>query len=195
MEKALFELQIGEDWDQVSVVSLVDNPAIQELFLKFKESDPFKFKTEDDRQIITGPVLIPDLIVTRKIKESYFDVVFRAPQVVKIYEKFMASGSYKNTNFMHSTPLNSVDDCHLFECFLTDPSRGISAPSSFEKLPPFTWFMSYKITDPSLWKLIKENKIRGFSIEGTFSLNPVKETDQTDVILKELEAVAELLKN
>lgn len=192
----VFELQMGEDWTEVNMISFVDDPAIKTPFLNFKNQDPFKFSTLEEKRIVTGPVLIPDIIIPRRINDTVFHVVFKADQIKKVYDKFMQSKSYANSNFMHSKALNEKDDCHVFECFLTDPDRGIHPPEAFKDMPPYTWFMSYKVTGDPLWKMIKEKKINGFSIEGHFRLVPQGGTDdEAAAILQQLEEVNELVKN
>jgi hypothetical protein len=196
MEMPIFELQMGEDWTEVSLISFVDDPAIKRNFFKFRATaDPFKFSAQEDKRIVTGPVLIPDVIIPRNIKGVIFNVVFRAEQIKKIYEKVMASGSYQNANFMHSAELDE-NDCHIYECFMSDKSRGIMAPAGFEDLPDLTWYMSHKITSDELWEMIKSGKISGYSIEGHFKMIPVNEDDlDAERIMKDLQDLADLIKN
>ena len=191
----VFELQMGEDWTEVDMISFVDDPAIKTPFLKFKNENPFQFAAIEDRRIVTGPVLIPDLIIPRRVEDVMFNVVFRAEQIKKVYDKFMQSKSYSNANFMHKTELSSTDDCHLYECFLSDNARGVNAPEKFSDLPDHTWFMSYKITDDSLWQMIKDGKITGYSIEGRFKMIPTNGDAEGERVLQELDEILSQIEN
>jgi hypothetical protein len=191
----VFELEMGEDWTEVNAVSFVDNPAIRTNFLKFRNQDnPFKFSAQEDRQIVTGPVLIPDLVIPRKIENVLFNVVFRAEQIEAIFEKFMATESFKNTNFMHNSKHDTSDKAHLFEIFLVDKQRGIQPPVGFEDYPDKTWFMSHKITDSDLWALIKAGDVNGYSIEGNFKMVIPDDAPDEAAIMTVLDELAELCK-
>lgn len=185
-EPLIFELEIGEAWTEVSVVSFVDRPAIERDFFKFRGENPFRFSKSEALRIVTGPVLIPDLVIHRKIENTLFNVVFRADQVSLAYEKFVSSGSFNSTNILHSSDLPASDMSFMYETFLTDKARGIMAPKGFEDLPDKTWFMSYKITGDALWKEIELGNIRGFSIEGRFKMKPIGDLD-IDQEIAELE--------
>jgi hypothetical protein len=194
-KSVIFELEMGEDWTEVNMVSFVENPAIRAPFLKFSEQEnPFRFQAIEDRQIVTGPVLIPDLVIPRKIEQVLFNVVFRADQIDAIYEKFMATSSFRNTNFMHQLDQSTTDKCHLYETFISDKERGIQPPVGFEDHPDKTWYMSYRITDKELWTKIKAGEINGYSIEGNFKMVAPKEDQDSAAVLQVLDELAEILK-
>jgi hypothetical protein len=39
----------------------------------------------------------------------------------------------------------------------------------FEDVPDGSWFGSFKVDNDEVWKLVKEGKVRGFSVEGQFN--------------------------
>jgi hypothetical protein len=196
-DPVIFEMHMGEDWTEMTTVSFVDVPAIQRNFLAFKQEHEIQLalKTDDDKRIVTGPLLIPDMVVNRKVEDTMFQIVFRQAEVVKVYEKFMAAGAYTNTNIMHKKDLPGDDECHLYEIFMTDPDRGIKAPDGFEDLPPYTIFMSHKIIGDGLWKLIKDGDIKGYSLEGRFKMVPESKDQESLKILQELDKLNSLVKN
>jgi hypothetical protein len=92
-------------------------------------------------------------------------VTYDAEMVKKIAEKFMRDQNSNNVNKEHKDP---VDGVFMFETFLKDSSRGISAPKGFEDLPEGTWFGSYKVYNNDIWSQVKDGTFKGFSVEGEF---------------------------
>lgn len=200
-DRPLFELEGGEDWTDLSLVSFVDLPAIKREFFtfdSFQGREPFRFSSDRARQIVTGPVLIPELIIPRRIKteqgEALINVVFRSDQIPVIYERFMQKQGYMNTNLMHGKEPHDPEDCYMLELWMSDQERGVLAPRGFEDLPDKTIYASYKITSPGLWKRIEAGEIRGFSLEGRFKMKVAESTDP-EAILQAAEKLQEVLKN
>ena len=59
-------------------------------------------------------------------------------------------------------------------------------------LPAGTWFVSMKVDDPKVWKLIKDGMLNGFSVEGLFAeksvfSNQEKQINQIKQILKSIQ--------
>ena len=64
-ELPLYEAFINTDVDsdiEISQMALVENPAIEQLYVKFnkQENTNVKFSSDDERMIISGPALIAD---------------------------------------------------------------------------------------------------------------------------------------
>lgn len=199
-EMLVFELEGGEDWTELNLISFVDDPAIKRPFLAFDSfggRNPFNFSADPERRIVTGPVLIPELLIPRKIQTkggtAFINVVFRSEQVPGIYERFMESQAFVNTNLMHAKEPHDPAGCYLLEAFLSDKERGIQAPLGFQDLPDRTIFASYKIKSPSLWEKIQRREIQGYSLEGRFKMK-LSEDLEEEAILRQAEALREILK-
>jgi len=39
----------------------------------------------------------------------------------------------------------------------------------FENVPDGSWFGSFKVDNDEVWQLIKDGKVKGFSVEGVFN--------------------------
>jgi hypothetical protein len=44
-------------------------------------------------------------------------------------------------------------------------------------VPDGTWMVTMKVTDPTVWGMLKESGVTGFSIEGMFALDQVDPDD------------------
>lgn len=170
----VFNLTIEDD-NIFENVSLVDFPAIQRDFIRFAEDTEIKFKVNEEKHIVSGPVLIPDQLIYRRQGGREFYVRFSAEAIEQMALRFFADSRQNEGNVMHEVEVNGV--CY-FESYLVNKERGI-APKEFSDLPDGTWFMSAKIENPELWELIKTGKIKGFSIAADLKLTPAKDEIDT----------------
>lgn len=188
MEMPIYELLIDEkeqDDAEVSFVALVDAPAIKRDFIAFKDQ-PIPLQFNEDQHIITGPLMVPDQLIYRnsdKFGEHY--VKFSADTIRQIAIKFSKKGFQKNVNIMHDSAMK-VDGLTMFESFISNLSRGIKPMEAFADLPDGTWFGSFYVENGDVWKLVKEGKVKGFSVEGMF--------DYAKPMSKEQQALKELAK-
>jgi hypothetical protein len=71
-----------------------------------------------------------------------------------------------------------VEGVYMFESFIIDKQRGITAPTGFDNIPDGSWFGSYKIENEEVWNLIKAGTFKGFSVEGFFLKKLITATDE-----------------
>jgi len=183
-KKVLIELFIDEgDHDNaLDMISFVSAPAIEKNFMHFKENkESFKFKTTDlEKRIVTGPAMVPNQEIIRLDGEGnpYF-VFFTEDTIEKAQEVFHKYGKTKSTNFEHEVGLRDVT---VIESWLIeDPTNDKSNALGFSDLPKGSWMVSYKVDNDELWQLVKQGEVLGFSIEGVFSKNIVKMSQELDV--------------
>jgi hypothetical protein len=193
MELPIYELMINEDVQddaEVSFIALVDRPAIQKNWNAFKENIKFQIVSED-KQIISGPVMLADSPIYRNdsVNGEYY-VVFSKDTIFKIAQKFFKKGYQANVNLMHDSE-QKVSGVTMFESFISDKDRGILPMKGFEDAPDGSWFGSFKVEDDSVWQMVKEGKVKGFSVEGIFEYSKAKtkEAQLLDSIKEILQSV------
>lgn len=174
MDLPIYDLKINDteqDDAEVSFIALVDQPAIKRDFLAFKNAlgEVIKFEVvSEDQHIITGPLMVPDQLIYRnsdKFGEHY--VKFSAETIKSIAIKFSKKGYQKNVNLMHDAKMQ-VEGFTMFESFISNEQRGIKPMSAFADLPNGTWFGSFYVENDDVWQLIKNQQVKGFSVEGLF---------------------------
>jgi hypothetical protein len=192
-----------EDEVGVSAVALVDRPAIMADFMAFSADqggDTWApvwqtFKDKEDRHIVTGPLMIADLPIYRKMNGKEFYVVYESDTIYKMVQKFFKKGYQSQVNFMHDgIPVEGIT---LFESFIVDKSRGVQPLKGFEKIPAGSWFGSFIVENAEAWEKIKAGEFKGFSIEGLFTLVGLEEVLNTeqepespeDIILKRIKDI------
>jgi len=122
----------------------------------------------EDKHIISGPLMLADELIYRnnkKFGEHY--VKFSAETIKDIAIKFAKKGYQQNVNLMHSSDMK-LDGFIMFESFIVDKERGILPMQGFEDAKDGSWFGSFYVENPQAWELIKDGKVKGFSVEGFF---------------------------
>jgi hypothetical protein len=186
MEKNLpiYNLEIVSDVEsemEVDFVALVDRPAIDKNFLAFAEDKmqvAFEIQDEEE-QIITGALMLADKPIYRNDDNGEYYVVFTKDTIKQIAQKFFAKGYQSNVNLMHDSGMK-LEGLTMFESWITDEKRGILPMKGFEDVPDGSWFGSFKVNNAEVWAMIKEGKVKGFSVEGLFSYKKA-DVQQKDV--------------
>lgn len=160
----LYYMDINGTDTGVQVMSLVESPAVETMFLKFADDKkPIRLSADDERHIVSGVAMIPELPIYRRDEDGKeYYITFTAAAIERIVEKFFADGNATSINLNHAEPNT---ECVIFESYLLNHKRGI-VPVEFADYPNGTWIISAKVNDEALWSDIKAGKYNGFSIEG-----------------------------
>lgn len=160
----LYSLTIDEDGinDGITIMSIVDKPAVESDFMKFS-SQKIKLSLNDEKRIVTGCALRADYPIYRKNGDDEFYVTFGPDAIEKIVQRFMKSGLNEAVNIMHDDSMK-VDDVFLFESFILNDNHRVTH-SEFEDISNGSWMVSYKVDNDRVWDLVKEGRLRGFSVE------------------------------
>lgn len=166
-KKKRVELTVS-DTMALDAIAFVAHPAIEENFLAFSQSNIVYVKFDADRQIVTGPALIPNLDIDRVDPNTgeQYQVFFSEETVAKVALQYLRAHKQDQVNLEHALPASGIT---LFESWLiVDPKNDKAAALGYD-LPKGTWMCSFKVTDPQFWQdQIKTGKVKGFSIEGSF---------------------------
>ena len=168
----LFELVIDELKDGITAISIVDEPAILTNFMKFaSEEVEFKMAFDEDKKIITGPVIIPNVKIFRNGKSLGLDqdayVYFKEETVRILAETFLAKLRNNDTTIEHA---EESKDFTLRESWIIESKEFDKSISLGFDLPIGTWMASYKVHNDDVWKKIKDGELNGFSIEAALGL-------------------------
>lgn len=159
---------VVEDNDDtgISLISLVDDPAINMKGMAFSNKSSMSFKEVDgDKQIIVGPALIPDMRIYREDdKYGKYYVTFSAETISKMVEKFNKFGSNRKINIDHS---NQMVDAFIMEDWIVEDAVYDKSRKYGFEVPVGTYMIMVKIEDKKFWmEEVKGNGKFGFSIEG-----------------------------
>lgn len=177
----LMELRDGEIQYGLNDVALVDKPAYETMFLKFKDDTAnvkFAVQNEEER-IINGPVMIPDKLVARMEKGQPFFVAATRETIFAASQKFARENRNNNIKLTHDTE-NNTEDVFIFQSFVTD-ERWIDKVVGFEDQPLGTWYITCKVLSDKVWEQIKAGTFNGFSLEALFKMKPVTVLNESDL--------------
>lgn len=161
-------------------ISFVDFPAIECDFIQLAKEVEIQFKVNEEKRIVSGPVLIPEKPIYRRDENGReYYIKFDEKSILKFAEKFFHDHRQNEGNVQHEF---SVCGITFFESYIVNKERGI-APVEFEELPDGTWFVSAKVDNDDVWALIKEGVIRGFSVDLMAPMRQEKEIDSLDELV------------
>jgi hypothetical protein len=182
MEKKIptYRIVVNSDDDTTGVyaVSLVDEPAIEVDWIKLsKQIEEFEFSINKDKQMLFGPLLIPNKLIYRMDeKGNGYNIVFDEDTIQTIADKYNENKLGDVFNFQHS---DKKVEAVLLQNWITgevDKSNewGFS-------LPKGTWFGGVKVKDEGFWmNEIKTEKVKGFSVEIMAGTELIEMTAQAD---------------
>lgn len=182
-KRKLFEMKLDSLDQGVQFISVVKSPAIDVNWHAFSEdhSSDFKFASEEKR-MLAGPFMIPDMKIYRKSGDEEFDVYFSKETIELAVKKFAKQLRNLNLNEDHKdVPVPGF----IMESWIITSENDKSKEFGFSSLPIGTWFGIVHIEDETYWNTkIKNGEVRGFSIEGIMSLE-----NKTNQSMKKFAAV------
>lgn len=143
-------------------ISLVEQPAIDEMFLAFESHTKLKTMfTDESKHIVTGIAMRANYPIYRNDESGEFYVFFSKDTIEKMMNKFMREQRTFDISLNHN---QDVTDCYLVESFLINKERGI-CPKEFLDVEDGSWVISVKIDNPDVWNEVVNSDVKGFSIE------------------------------
>ena len=163
----------------LSVISIVDHPAVEQPLFCFSADEKKKMMFIDEtkeQHCITSVALLADTPIYRYSPDmgDYY-VVFEKQTVRDLVEKYAKDGYQNLVSFNHDG--QNVDGFVMIESFFVDKEKGIN-PTQFKDLPDGSWCVTYKCTDDNLWETIKNEDLNGYSVEINCTIEPAKEGQQ-----------------
>jgi len=147
------------------------------------------FQSDDEKRIVVGAAMVPNLKIFRKDKlgNPYY-VFFTAETIKMIAEKYMRNKYIDNNDTEHNG--KAAEDVYVVESWIKEDDNDKSNKYGFKDLPVGTWFVSMKVRNEEVWQRIKKKELNGFSVSGYF-----EEIEQFYKEQEFLKQVAKILKD
>ena len=140
-------------------MGFVGKPAIDEDFIFLSNYEDIKLKIDEEKRIVIGPALIPNILINR----GKYSAFFKEEDVEFLAHKFLNKKLNNNATKQHLTTID--DGVFLNESWVVEHKEDkINLVYGFD-LPIKTWCLHYYIENEEIWNDIKSGKINGFSIE------------------------------
>ena len=147
------------------------------------------FQTDEEKRIVVGPAMVPDLKIYRKDKKGNpYYVTFKEDTIKMIADKYMRNKYIDNNDTEHNG--KAAEDVYVYESWIKESQEDKSTKYGFGDLPIGTWFVSMKVRNPLIWERIKKKELNGFSVSGYF-----EEIEQFYREQEFLKQVAKILKD
>lgn len=157
---------------EVYAVSLVDEPAIESNFIALsKQSEKRIFLERDDKHIVLGAVLIPDMPIYRNQDGDEFYIQFSRQTIEKLAHDFLIEGRNHNFSEQH---VNDVKGISVIESWIVNDPKMDKCSIYGIDVPSGTWMMAAKVDNEEMWGKIKNGEAKGFSIEAIVNLDEIK---------------------
>ena len=192
----IIELILDEKDKEMGVyaVSVVEDPAIEENFIKLSKESIELATVDKEKKLLMGPALIPNKQIYRKNpKHGEFYIYFSEDTVRKASEMFFINSNHQKATYEHD---KEIDGMTVVESWIIDnPEKDKSAAYGFS-LPKGTWMISMKVNNQDVWKKVKDGEVKGFSIEGYFAdkYEMAMETSMRKTMEEEKEYLIEQIK-
>jgi hypothetical protein len=149
-----------------------------------KDMSKQKFAIDsEEKRIVIGPAMVPDLKIFRKDeKGNPYHVFFSADTIKMIAEKYMRYKYIDNNDTNHNG--EAAKDVYVIESWIKEDKEDKSNKYGFGELPVGTWFVSMKVRNDEVWDKVKNGVLNGFSVSGYFE--EVAQFCMEEMFLKEL---------
>ena len=184
----LYELKIEDNEDEVFAISLVESPAIESDFIFFDKEEVMFAATDNEQQMLMGPILLPEKKILRVDGEGQpYHVYFTKETVKKIAQNYLMKKYTDKATLEHDKSIKGV---HLVESWIKEGKLDKSSRYGLN-VPEGTWMGMFKISDDNLWNdYVKTGKVKGFSIEGLFEHKLIQASEE-EILSKNIEELTE----
>lgn len=178
MSRKLIELVILEEEENhgVEAISLVEFPAIESNWVYFSKQNAAPQShnllalaaVDEEKRTLIGAALIPDKHIPRydEATAEEYDVFFSKDTVKKASELFLKQNRTNQHTFEHQT---KVDGVSVVESWIVEDTKKDKSALYNMSVPVGTWMVRVHVANDEMWEQVKEQNVRGFSIEGYFA--------------------------
>ena len=166
----IYKIDETKDIEMI-VNSFVSEPATEKEWLYFSDSKKRLDFYDTEKQIVTSVVMLANTPIYRNDDGYEYMLVFTAEAIEKMAYDYFGKNGFNKISINHDGSVIEGSAILLESYFVDDNKR---APEKFGTLPKGTWIVSYKVVDKKIWDMIKNKKLRGFSIEVLADLKKLK---------------------
>lgn len=158
----------------VYAISLVENPAMEGLFIALSKQNEIKLAEVDKEQrILMGLVLEPNKPIYRNQGGEEFNIVFDADTVKELSHGFFKSNSQKNSTIEHDEK-QKIEGVTFVESWIVENTEIDKSTNFGFSYPKGSWIATMKVDSQEVWdNYVKTGKVQGFSVDAMISLEEV----------------------
>ena len=174
MAKKIKRYKVGCD-SETYAISLVEAPAIESEFVALaKEEEKQVFLESNEKHLVYGAALIPDMDIYRNDGEHEYYISFSKESIEKMSQDFMKEYRQYEVKTDHEDVANEV--CVVESWLVSDAYKDKSNALNIS-VPEGTWMVGMKVNNIETWDRIKAGELKGFSVESLVSLEEFSKID------------------
>jgi len=166
----IYKIDETKDIEMI-VNSFVSEPATEKEWLYFSDAKKRLDFYDTEKQMVTSVVMLANTPIYRNDDGYEYMLVFTAEAIEKMAYDYFGKNGFNKISINHDGSVIE-GSAILLESYFVDDNK--KAPEKFGVLPKGTWIVSYKVVDKKIWDMIKNKKLRGFSIEVLADLKKLK---------------------
>ena len=166
----IYKIDETKDIEMI-VNSFVSEPATEKEWLYFSDAKKRLDFYDTEKQMVTSVVMLANTPIYRNDDGYEYMLVFTAEAIEKMAYDYFGKNGFNKISINHDGSVIE-GSAILLESYFVDDNK--KAPEKFGVLPKGTWIVSYKVVDKKIWNMIKDKKLRGFSIEVLADLKKLK---------------------
>ena len=162
--------------DNIYSVSLVESPAMESAFITLKkQTESIKLAEVDKKErTLLGIALIPNKPIYRNQDGSEFYITFPKETIQASAHDFLKKGFQLNSKLEHEEEIKGISfvESWIVKDPKNDTANAYSLPK--EDIVEGAWVLKMKCDNDEIYNKALSGEIKGFSIDGLFSLKEVK---------------------
>lgn len=169
-----YEAIFNNEVSGVYGISLVENPAMEGLFIALNKQEEVQFKeVNKEQRILMGLVLEPNKPIYRNQNGEEFNITFSEETIKDLSYNFFKQSHQKNSTIEHDTKQKIAGVTFVESWIVEDSAKDKSANFGFS-YPKGSWIATMKVDSDEIWNnFVKSGKVQGFSIDAMLSLKEV----------------------
>lgn len=156
-------------------ISLVENPAMEGLFVALNKDEKIQFKelNKEERKVV-GLVLEPNKPIYRNNQGEEYNIIFSEQTIKNLSYNFFKQNFQKNSTIEHETE-NKIENVTFVESWIVEDVKTDKQQLYGFNYPIGSWLAVLKIDNNDVWEnYVKTGQVKGFSIDGLLSLKEVQ---------------------
>ena len=185
-----YEAIFNNEVSGVYGISLVENPAMEGLFIALNKQEEVQFKeVNKEQRILMGLVLEPNKPIYRNQNGEEFNITFSEQTIKDLSYNFFKQSHQKNSTIEHDTKQKIAGVTFVESWIVEDSAKDKSANFGFN-YPKGSWIATMKVDSDEIWNnFIKTGKVQGFSIDAMLSLKEVNLNSNINMSNQIVEAI------
>ena len=157
-----------EDFDQdgIKAISFVNDPAIEENWVALNKQEIAFKSIDDDKRIVVGIALKPDLLIPRVKGDYQFNVIFSKETVKEASHLYLKQLNNNEATLEHE---EKAEGLSVVESWLVEDPKNDKSNIYGLEASEGDWVVMMSVDNDEVWKKVKDGTFLGYSIEGSFA--------------------------